>query len=553
MNDNEVNTVFKVSMDVIDSRAISDGLTVDELYFEAYEKTTEGETASYTKLPSLSQKVDVSGKTATVTTKLVKGKTYKFAFWAQKEGAYVATDLQNIQMNYGEANDESRDAFFANLEKTVDGSFEEDVTLYRPFAQVNFGAADVDANLNINGFTSQLIVNNVPDLFNVLSGEASGNAETVTFTATAVPALVPEVLTVNNVEYTYISMNYILAAPEQATKDITLNVLDGGNEVKTLPVANCPMRRNHRTNILGDIVSYNGDFNIVIDPIYDQPDIPGAFSVSATKKVEFAPGNVQYHTGLEQWRFAGHQYDVIGEDDNIRLGAPDLSAWVDLFAWSCESKPYGVSPSNKDADYTGNFMDWGALFEGGWYTPTKDEFQYLLNGRTNAANLRAEGTVAGQNGLILLPDDWILPAGLTFVPGYVGLAGWNGVEDENADIDEYTENIYTAEQWRAMEAAGAVFLPHAGSRTGGYGNTWNGASSATSTNPATGFYSWVDNVQYYGYYWSSTLNPNNSNNAYYLITPRWSGNDIVSYYYAPTVWDRERRRGNSVRLVRAIN
>lgn len=261
----------------------------------------------------------------------------------------------------------------------------------------------------------------------------------------------------------------------------------------------------------------------------------GKFSVSSTKQVEFAPGNVQYHTGTQQWRFADNQYDVIGVDDNIRLGDPELSAWVDLFAWSCESVYYGANPSNKDADYTGDFVDWGGLFGNGWYTPSKDEFQYVLFSRANASNLRGEGTVNGMNGLILLPDDWTQPEGLTFVGGYIG-------------NEEYTENVYNLEQWATMEKAGAVFLPHAGSRTGGYGNMWNGSAEATFVNPETGFYSWVDNIQVYGYYWSSTLHPTNSNLVYYLIAPGLDGN--LENYTAPAIWSRERRRGNSVRLIR---
>ena len=263
----------------------------------------------------------------------------------------------------------------------------------------------------------------------------------------------------------------------------------------------------------------------------------GKFSVSSEKQVVFAPGNIQFHTGTQQWRFADNQYDVIGVDDNIRLGDPELSAWVDLFAWSCESSPYGVNPSNKDADYSGDFIDWGTQFEGGWYTPSKDELQYLLFGRNNASSLRAEGTVNGMNGLILLPDEWACPDNITFTPGYIG-------------NEEYTENVYDLEQWGAMEAAGAVFLPHAGSRTGGYGNIWNGAAEATFVNEATGFYSWVDNVQVYGYYWSSTLKPTDSNIAYYLITPGLDGN--LENYTAPAIWTREIRRGNSVRLVKEL-
>ena len=263
----------------------------------------------------------------------------------------------------------------------------------------------------------------------------------------------------------------------------------------------------------------------------------GKFSVSSSKQVVFAPGNLQYHTGSHQWRFAENQYDVIGVDDNIRIGEPELSVWIDLFAWSCSSTYYGVNPSNKDADYTGEFVDWGELFGRGWYTPSKDDFQYILFGRTNASNLRAEGTVNGVHGLILLPDNWTLPEGLTFLPGYIG-------------NEEYTENVYSLAQWETMEDAGAVFLPHAGSRTGGYGNMWNGSVEATFVNDETGFYSWVDNVQIYGYYWSSTLHPDpeRSNLVYYLITPGLDA--ALENYTAPALWTRERRRGNSVRLVR---
>lgn len=77
---------------------------------------------------------------------------------------------------------------------------------------------------------------------------------------------------------------------------------------------------------------------------------------------------------------------------------------------------------------------------------------------------------------------------------------------------------------------------------------WNGSAEATFVNPETGFYSWVDNIQVYGYYWSSTLHPSNSNLVYYLIAPGLDGN--LQNYTAPAIWSRERRRGNSVRLIR---
>ncbi len=59
--------------------------------------------------------------------------------------------------------------------------------------------------------------------------------------------------------------------------------------------------------------------------------------------------------------------------------------------------------------------------------------------------------MAGVNGLVLLPDDWNCPDGITFNAGY-GSHSFS------------SQNIYTASKWQKLEDAGAVFLPAAGYR-----------------------------------------------------------------------------------------
>ena len=58
------------------------------------------------------------------------------------------------------------------------------------------------------------------------------------------------------------------------------------------------------------------EFNISdIDSITfntNQPQSVGVFSVAYNKKVAFAPGNLQYVTTSDTWRFADNQYDYIG-------------------------------------------------------------------------------------------------------------------------------------------------------------------------------------------------------------------------------------------------
>ncbi|MEE1095921.1 MAG: starch-binding protein [Paludibacteraceae bacterium] len=273
------------------------------------------------------------------------------------------------------------------------------------------------------------------------------------------------------------------------------------------------------------------------------------FSVADGEFVQFSTGNLQYEVGTNTWSFASKQYEVIGgeaytgsNNTNFGMNEPGYTGKLDLFAWSCDGK-FGVNPSNADADYTGEFADWGKLVnEEGWYTLTKDEMNYLLNRKKDGKKLWALATVCGMNGLILLPDNWNKETELEY--GYVP-ADWN-----------YTKNQFDGAAWAALEAAGAVFLPEGGTRVGGHGNKEQGGGPAEFD--AHGDYFHVDNVGEMGYYWLNTQDTRTGfeNCASYLILPGWSEgatdaneDDIC---LQPQVWSREKRRGNSVRLVKKV-
>ena len=186
------------------------------------------------------------------------------------------------------------------------------------------------------------------------------------------------------------------------------------------------------------------------------------FSVSASKKVIFSQGNLQHHPLNGLWRFAENQYDCIGADNaNI---STSYDGWIDLFGWSSTKYNYGVSSSTENYDYYGNFADWGGLTIGNslpytWRTMTVQEYSYLSTGRTEASNLLGCAMVNGVTGLILLPDDWKCPSGVTFNPGF-----YSG---DVAEPDAFAEqNNFTVDEWAVLEKAGAVFLPSAGSRYG---------------------------------------------------------------------------------------
>ena len=256
----EVPVSFAIDLgDGIDSRTISDGLKANQLKFAVFENGAE--------ITGLAQTVAVANKQATINTKLVKGHTYTFVFWAQNSActAYNTTNMSAITVNYAaNCNDETRDAFYKMDSFTVTEAFEKTEVLTRPFAQINFLADDAAGVVGVDAYKSKVTVTGVPTTLNTLDGTVAGSTD-VTFAL----ATIPNETLAGYESYKYVAMNYILAATDKEVKnEVVLTVNDGTADVNTVTVTNCPVQRNYRTNIIGDLFTLDGKFNIIIDPIY---------------------------------------------------------------------------------------------------------------------------------------------------------------------------------------------------------------------------------------------------------------------------------------------
>lgn len=192
----------------------------------------------------------------------------------------------------------------------------------------------------------------------------------------------------------------------------------------------------------------------------DAPEAIGIFSVASNKTVAFAPGNLQYIPSSSTWLFAAQQYEYIGTRNMVNQAFADT---IDLFAWSTDTDPstaWGVTLEDNNDLFAGNFVDWGTAIDDGntWRTLTSSEWEYLRVSRKNAKNLIGIGSIEGSHGLILLPDNWVCPEGITFKSGY------SDKEYSSIAFEEYQS--FTAAEWILMQDAGAVFLPCAGFRLG---------------------------------------------------------------------------------------
>ena len=197
--------------------------------------------------------------------------------------------------------------------------------------------------------------------------------------------------------------------------------------------------------------------------------LPGVFSVSATKKVKFSQGNLQYQASTNTWRFAEHQYDHVGDggtkagnvegSDNTQISAT-YPGWIDLFGWATsgfktdindklsrlDTESYQPWSGSKSSDFTATIngvsnpvtlstikrTDWGSndiyIFNDGvkgeksslsWRTLTSTEAKYLLTPENNGTDktetsrggyrfLQITVTIGTQaiSGLLVFPDNW---------------------------------------------------------------------------------------------------------------------------------------------------
>lgn len=259
------------------------------------------------------------------------------------------------------------------------------------------------------------------------------------------------------------------------------------------------------------------------------------FSVTPARTVHFSKGNLQYQASTGTWRFAEHQYDIIGAD-NANISST-YTGWIDLFGWGTSGwnsganayQPWSTSTTSSDyypgGSYTNNLTgsyanaDWGVynrISNGGnqagmWRTLTEDEWNYLLLTRnastvSGTANARfAKAKIGSVAGLIVFPDSFTMPTGILVVSGSI-----------NSEGAAFADNTFTTQQWSQIEDNGALFLPAAGNR---YGTD-------------------VSYVGSYCRYWSSSYD-----DEYYAY-----GASFSSGYVGMN--DINRRYGLSVRLVR---
>ena len=266
----EVGVTFTAELPGMQTKAIGDGLTAKNLTVEVYEDETG---AAGTHIAALHQTATFTALKADVKFSLVKGKTYHFIFWAQADNAPYTLDAaaKTVAISYaGEANDESRDAFYAVKTLKVQGPATEPVQLKRPFAQVNFGTADFDAAKagGVEVTESSFTATDAATSLDLFAGEGVGSTD-ITYTEKELPA---ETLTLKDgTTYKYMAMNYFVPTGkfvESHVSNVKAHFVSASHTVE-ISSPSTPVQSNWRTNIVGNLLTDQVVFNVEIVPAFE--------------------------------------------------------------------------------------------------------------------------------------------------------------------------------------------------------------------------------------------------------------------------------------------
>ena len=320
--DETAKVSFTVELPGVVSRATNDGTTATELHYAVYQDNGDNTNTLLFSTDAEDQVKTMSDLATTVELDLVSQQTYDIVFWAQAPGAYDPDfAAKSVAMNYDSnkvGSNEARDAFvyvWNNL--TVNGSINEKVELRRPFAQLNVALTDgqIEAAQKA-GFTLDQVkvsakTHNAFGFFAAEQGAPVGEMINIEFTA-ADYELTPNTIEVNNVDYDWVSFNYLLACTPSELVDVNITFLGEQNKSIEVPAfTNVPIERNHRTNIVGDLLTDPAKFEVVILPGFEDDDKYGVNNGQTYIKV--------YNADEFNAAFTNSNYDLIILAEDIVL------------------------------------------------------------------------------------------------------------------------------------------------------------------------------------------------------------------------------------------
>lgn len=262
------------SVSVPATKALGEGAAINKVWYAVYR--TDG------SLVSNYQAVDFTGGSANCPVVMMRGQSYKVLFVAQHYAdattpAY-AIDPATATLTMptaAVANSDNYDIFtFVDEVTNYDGAPADAVRLERKVAQVNFSCNDADwANADALGMLpthSAVTLTSVPKTYSLLSGTPSAETVTLSYVKAARPEGACNLATV-----------FCFVGASDASTDFTTNATLSlytseaqADAARTLTVDNLPVKSNHKTNVIGNIMTGSVGYTVTINPASDSTNHP---------------------------------------------------------------------------------------------------------------------------------------------------------------------------------------------------------------------------------------------------------------------------------------
>lgn len=280
MDGGNVTFALQAPESVSTKAVIGDGENVNIVYYEIYLDKTGHKNDYREGQPLIKSSVPMRGKEASLSLNLLEDQNYVALFWAQVDGYdyYNVEDLRKVEALYQDengkfilSNDEARAAFCQVFKFDTEDYVSETVTLVRPFAQLNLGTEKEFLNDDylITLQESKMKVEGVGTAFNVAKMGAYSDTKDVVFEFGKVPQ---QDLAVNGKAYAYAGMNYFFVPNDASNVEVTYEIMtDVGTVNRT--VTQVPVKKNYRTNILGNLLTKETVVEIVVDERFNE-DLP---------------------------------------------------------------------------------------------------------------------------------------------------------------------------------------------------------------------------------------------------------------------------------------
>ena len=368
-------TTFTVQVpDQMGTKAIGGHDLVNKLYVEVY---AQGDIENVIYKTTADKKQDGSFE---VSINLIQDQHYSIIFWAQKEGAYIVENLRSIPMNVNHHNNESGAAFYAYLGDFVPSGTTQTVTLKRPFAQLNLGTTPASLKTDVQSDSLELSksyikVGKIAQSFNTIKGYGEGSQEEVMFSLADVP---DEKLYVAGEKYYYVSMDYLpIEGDNEALVTVNAVINLGNGQSISHNFTNVPVKENHRTNIVGNLISSTTDFIVEVNDdwagedynvnVWDGRSIEIPSYDDATKTYSISNGSQL------AWLAATVSGDPLTRSENKpnSLAGKTVKLTDDIYLGENEWKPIGMGGKHFEGIFDGQGHTIYGLKVGSRYSGTQ--------------------------------------------------------------------------------------------------------------------------------------------------------------------------------------